>query len=399
MKRLYQLCRDELALCLLGAFIGLGAGCVDTLFGLVMNRLVEIRSAHLQIFLPLLGLAGAGMLYCYQRFGGPCRRGMALIFETAQGKNPQVPFKLLPFAVGATWITQLFGGSAGREGVAVQIGGTIGSAAGRFVHTPQRKKTLLVAGMAAGFAGLFLTPMAAAFFALEVLSVGKIQHRSTLPVLTASWMAYFVSGRLGLVHHGYHLSGAVGASWQTVGAVILLGLAFGLLGRLFCMALHAAEHLGEKWIKNPLLRILIVGTGAGLLMLVLYQGRYAGLGGNLIDAAMSGKALPWDFVLKILFSVLCISVGFQGGEVMTLFASGATLGRVLGPLLGLPAPFAAALGYVAVFGSGTNTLMAPILIGCEVFGPESLPWFLAVAWIAYSVNGNHAIYKLQEIAD
>ena len=114
---------------------------------------------------------------------------------------------------------------------------------------------------------------------------------------------------------------------------------------------------------------------------------------------MSGKALPWDFVLKILFSVLCISVGFQGGEVMTLFASGATLGCVLGPLLGLPASFAAALGYVAVFGSGTNTLMAPILIGCEVFGPESLPWFLAVAWIAYSVNGNHAIYKLQEIGD
>ena len=395
MQAFWRAYRDNLIICLIAVPVGIVIGAIDTGFGLVLLRITDLRTAHPAYFLPFLGLAGAGMIWCYQKFGGSCRRGMSLIFEAGHGIGEDVPLKLVPFAVAGTWVTQLFGGSAGREGVAVLIGGTVGHGVGRRVPLPGAGRVLLLAGMAAGFAGLFQTPLAAVFFAMEVLTVGKLEHKAVLPILTASYTAYYTAHLLGLPRFLYPLSDAVPFSVPLIFKLILLGVLFGVIGRLFSYALHRSEELLDGAVGKPIRRILIVGTAVGLISLLAWRGRYSGLGGNLILGALGGKAMPWDFALKFLFSVLSIAAGFQGGEVMPLFTVGACLGCVLAPVLGLPAAFAAALGYAAVFGSGTNTLVAPILIGGEIFGFSYLPYFFTVCIIAYAVNGDRSIYKLQ----
>lgn len=398
MGKFWASYRDILFICFIAVPVGVVIGAIDTGFGLVLLKITDIRTAHPACFLPFLGLAGAGMIYCYQRFGGSCRRGMPLIFEAGHGIGEDVPWKLVPFAVAGTWLTQLFGGSAGREGVAVQIGGTVGHCVGRRVPLENAGRILLLAGMAAGFSGLFQTPLAAVFFAMEVLTVGKLEHRAVLPILTASFTAYYTSHLLGLPRFLYPLGESAPFSLPLIGKLILLGVLFGVIGRLFSYCLHRSEELLDGLIQKPVRRIFITGTAVGLLSLLCWQGRYSGLGANIILSALDGGALPWDFALKFLFSVVSIAAGFQGGEVMPLFTVGAALGCALAPVLGLPAAFVAALGYAAVFGSGTNTLVAPILIGAEIFGFAHLPYFFVVCIIAYACNGDRSIYKLQKQA-
>lgn len=388
--------RDIFLLTLIAAPVGVIIGGIDTGFGLVLLKITDVRTANPLYFLPFLGIAGALMIICYQRFGGVCRRGMSLIFEAGHGIGEEIPVRLIPFAIVGTWLTHLFGGSVGREGVAVQIGGTVGYGVGKRIPLKDAGRILLLAGMAGGFSGLFQTPLAATLFAMEVLTVGKLENKAVLPILTASFAAYCTSHLLGLPQFLFPLTESVPFSAMLIVKLVALGLAFGLVGRLFSYALHRAEELLDGAIKRPVIRILIVGTAVGGLSLLCWQGRYSGLGANIILSGLAGEAMPWDFALKFLFSVISIAAGFQGGEVMPLFTVGAALGCALAPVLGLPAAFAAALGYAAVFGSGTNTMLAPILIGGEVFGFSQLPYFFVVCLIAYAVNGDRSIYKLQK---
>ena len=178
---------------------------------------------------------------------------------------------------------------------------------------------------------------------------------------------------------------------------LIVGITFGMVGCVFSYALRKAKYLLAKWFKNPFTRILVIGILISTLSLLLWGGRYSGLGTNLVQMSFSGDVIySWDFLLKVFFTVLTLGAGFQGGEVTPLFAIGATLGVVLASLLGLPLPLIAALGYAAVFGSATNTLLAPILIGGEIFGFSYLPYFIIVCTIAYLTNGNRSIYPLQK---
>ena len=292
---------------------GIAVGAVDAVFGRVLLYLGAVRDAHTAWFLPFLGLIGALMAWAYKRYGAGCENGMGMVFEAGHAEREAIPLRLVPFVICATWLTHLFGGSAGREGVAVQLAAA---------------------------------PEWSAELALE---------------LTA------------------------------------LGIVFGLTGAAFAFCLKRAKKLAQNRLKNPVLRALVMGVALSPVLYLLYRGRYCGLGTNLINASLAGEPIyAWDWALKLALTVLTLSAGFQGGEVTPLFSIGASLGAALAGLLGLPAAFCAALGYAAVFGSATNTLRAPALIGAEVFGWAAAPHFFAVCALAYAVNGGRSIYSGQK---
>lgn len=286
---------------------------MDAVFGRVLLYLGAVRDAHTAWFLPFLGLIGALMAWAYKRYGAGCENGMGMVFEAGHAEREAIPLRLVPFVICATWLTHLFGGSAGREGVAVQLAAA---------------------------------PEWSAELALE---------------LTA------------------------------------LGIVFGLTGAAFAFCLKWAKELAQNRLKNPVLRALVMGVALSPVLYLLYRGRYCGLGTNLINASLAGEPIyAWDWALKLALTVLTLSAGFQGGEVTPLFSIGASLGAALAGLLGLPAAFCAALGYAAVFGSATNTLLAPALIGAEVFGWAAAPHFFAVCALSYAVNGGRPIYSGQK---
>lgn len=395
-KKVFLLYCDLILLTLIAVPIGIAAGFVDTVFGRILLWLTDIRTQHVTWFLPFLGIIGVFILWLYKKIGGKSIKGMALIFETGHGVNPDIPLRLIPFSIVSTWLTHLFGGSAGREGVAIQIGGTIAHWIGRRLPIKEAGKILLIAGMAAGFGGLFRTPIAAAFFALEVLTVGVLEEKAILPALTASFTASYVSGLLGLEKFTFLLKDQIQVSWELIPKLLIAGVLFGLVGSVFTLCLHKSKEALSTWIKQPLLRIFIIGTGISILSFLCLKGRYSGLGTNLISMSFSQGIYSWDFACKLLFTVLTLSAGFQGGEVTPLFSIGASLGVVLASFLGLSPVFLAALGYVAVFGSATNTLLAPMIMGAEIFGAEYLPYFAVVCGLAYSCNLNLSIYPLQK---
>lgn len=256
---------------------------------------------------------------------------------------------------------------------------------------------MLITGMAAGFGGLFETPFAATFFALEVLVVGKLEYLALFPALIAAFVASYVSHFLGLEKFSINLDVAVTMDSQTIFKMIILGMVFGVVGGLFAYILgYSKQFIGNK-IPDLSKRIFFVGILISFLLLIFHMGRYSGLGTNLIAASFSGESIyGYDWLIKFLLTILTLATGFQGGEVTPIFSIGASLGVWLAPLFGLPVEFVAALGYASVFSSATNTLIAPALIGAEVFGFNYLPYFLLTVCISYIFNGNHSIYKGQK---
>ncbi len=323
---------------------------------------------------------------------------MNLVFEVGHGDEAEIPFRLIPFVISGTWITHLFGGSAGREGVAVQIGATFSHFIGRHIPLKNASKIFLVVGMAAGFAGLFQTPIAAIFFAIEVLVASELKYEALFPALVASFSVSTTSKLLGLEKFTFSLTNQISIDTYFVIKLLILGIIFGIVGGGFAYFLKETKQFVSNKIKNPILRIALFGIILSIILLILYKGRYSGLGTNLIQASFNnGFIYKWDWILKFILTILTLSIGFQGGEVTPLFSIGASLGVVIGTLLGLPIEFTAALGYAAIFGSATNTLFAPIFIGAEVFGFEYLPYFFIVCTISYIFNMNKSIYSLQKV--
>lgn len=382
---------------ILAIFIGLVVGILDTLFGRVLLMISAFRDSHFVYLIPFLPLAGLFIVSMYKKIGKNTQKGMSLVFAAGNEELREIPKRMIPLTIIGTWITHLFGGSAGREGVAVQIGATFSHAIGRNIPYKNASKIMLITGMAAGFGGLFETPFAATFFALEVLVVGKLEYLALFPALIAALVASSVSHFLGLEKFSVHLESSVSMDGQTILKMILLGILFGVVGGLFAYLLgYAKQYIGKK-IPDLSKRIFFIGLLLSVLLFILHLGRYSGLGTNLIAASFDGGSIySYDWIIKFLLTILTLAAGFQGGEVTPLFSIGASLGVWLAPLFGLPIEFAAALGYASVFSSATNTLIAPALIGAEVFGFDYLPYFLITVSISYVFNGNHSIYGGQK---
>ncbi|HEM3703175.1 TPA: chloride channel protein [Streptococcus suis] len=375
--------------------MGLIAGAVTTLFGKILLGVGDLRSELFTYLIPFLPLAGLVIVFVYQKWGREVQAGMGLVFKAGQGENVQIPPILIPLIISTTWLSHLFGASVGREGVAVQLGASLSHWLQKQGFTDLPKDMITKIGMAAGFTGLFQTPLAASFFAIEVLIVGQYSWTSLPYCLVAAFTASTTSHLLGLEKFSHAIATT---SFQFTDSFkwILIALCFGFIGNLFAWFLAQAKNISTRWLPTPYMKIAIMGVGLSILLFFFHQGRYTGLGTNLIDASLAGEQVfAYDWLLKLLLTCLCLAAGFQGGEVTPLFAIGASAGAVLAGLLGLPTELVAALGYCAVFGTATNTLLAPIFISYEVFGANIIPYAIPVLAIAYLVNRKQTIYGQQ----
>ena len=409
----------------LGAIIGALTAC----FGDISDRLSALRDTNPLYFIPALALGGAAIAFAYKKWGRWTERGMDQVFAVGLNKESDFPLVSIPMAAVSTWLTQFFGGSAGREGAAMQIGSALSYNISKKLPFENAAHIMLVTGLAAGFAGIFQAPMAATAFALEVLLVGHLELGALLPVAAAAFTACKVSSMLGFHKFSVDLNSLLDASgfsasiFTNEGALdgnllvklALMGFLFGVVGGGFAKLLGLSQDFFAKKFPNTIKRIAIMGAGLSVLLLVFFQGRYAGLGTNLLDmcfasanaagdaanavgtADLIGNVAGYDWILKFALTILTLSAGFIGGVVTPLFAIGATFGIFIASMFGIPVALAAALGFAAVFASASNTLWAPILIAGEIFGFNCLPAFFIVCTVAYICNGGQSIYKQKKI--
>ena len=376
------------------AVIGAACGLVGTLFHFGVHEVTAFRGTHPWV-LYLLPLAGLVIVGFYKLTGTDGLGTDDIIDAVHQGKL--LPILLLPAIFFGTILTHLCGGSAGREGAALQMGGTIGQYLGRHFQLDDRDlRVATLAGMAAFFSALFGTPLAATVFAILVISIGVIYHVALYPSLLAALVAYGVSIHLGVEPTRF----AVSVPEQTVGMfvrVALLGVLCALVSILFCQVMHGAGHLMKR-IRNPWLRVAC--GGAAIIVLTLIFGTdYNGAGMEIVTAAVEQGtvAVPWAFLLKLIFTAITLAAGFKGGEVVPSFFVGATFGCAAAPLLGLPAGFGAAVGLAAVFCGVTNCPLASTLLAVELFGAEGMLYFALACCLSYMLSGYQGLYSSQTI--
>lgn len=374
---------------------GLSCGIVGSLFhiGVEGSTLLRMRYPWLLWMLPLAGLLIVGF---YKLLGTEGQGTNDIIEAVHHGKGLSI--WLLPAIFLSTVLTHLCGGSAGREGAALQMGGTMGHQLGRLCHLDDRDlRTATMAGMAAFFAALFGTPLGGTMFAMMVISVGVFYHAALIPCLTASLVAYGVSLAMG-IHPTRFLVEAPELAVGMLLRVVVLGMLCALVSVVFCTTLRFVEEWMQRRFPNPWLRVVLGGCAIIALTYLVGSRDYLGAGMEVVTAAVQeGTAHPVAFLLKILFTVITLGAGFKGGEVVPCFFIGATFGCVMGPLLGIPAGFAAALGLVAVFCGGTNCPMASTFLAIELFGDGGLIYFTVVCGISYMLSGYNGLYSSQTI--
>ena len=377
----------------LGGVIGLVGGIIGSLFHIGVDTATQARLAHPWVLylMPVGGLAIVG-LYRLTKTEG---KGTNDIIASVHF-GEQVPGLLVPVIFVSTVITHLCGGSAGREGAALQIGGGIGYQAGRLLRLGEKDLPLAtLCGMSGVFAALFGTPLTATVFALEVISVGVLYYAGLVPCLTAALTGYLVSVLMGVPPTRFTVT-VPGLEVRTMLLVIVLALLCAVVSILFCRGLHGVEHLLKRTLKNPYLRVA-VGAAVLIGLTLLTNGDYNGAGMEVIGRAIAGQADSWAWVWKLLFTAITIGCGFKGGEVVPSFFVGAAFGCVAAGWLGLPAGFGAAMGLVSVFCGAVNCPLASIILSVELFGSGDLLYFAMACSISYLISGYCGLYSSQTI--
>lgn len=392
---------------LLALPVGLLAGSASALFLWSLDRVTQTRWDHPRL-LWLLPAAGFSVGWLYLRIGGRAEGGTPLILDQIHRPGGGVPGRMAPLVLVGTLITHLCGGSAGREGTAVQMGGSLAGALGRFLRLkPDDIRVLLMAGVAAGFGSVFGTPLAGAVFALEVLVLGWTHRGALLPVLVASLVGDVTCTAWGIHHANYHIAIGDNSGLHAVinptllAKISLAALAFGLVARGFAEINHAAQRVFKRFIAYAPLRPVVGGLIVIALVGLTGTRDYLGIGvtspdpaaNTLLSAFQPGGATTWSWAWKLLFTVVTLASGFKGGEVTPLFFIGATLGHTLALLLGAPVDLLAGLGLVAVFAGATKTPLACTLMGLELFGGHCAVYFAIACWVAHYVSGSTSIYK------
>ena len=377
-----------------GGLIGVIGGVIGSLFHIGVSYATRWRSAHPWVLylLPLLGLIIVGL---YRATGVEGKDTNAVIESVHFGKN--VPVLLVPVIFLSTVLTHLGGGSAGREGAALQIGGGIGFETGRLLRLGEKDLPLAtLCGMSAVFSALFGTPLTATVFAMEVISVGVFYYAGLVPCLTASLVGYLVSLLMGVPPTRFTVAAPLPEAC-TMLPVLVLAIGCALVSILFCRGLRETGRMAARLLPNPYWRAAI--GGALIIGLTLLAGStdYNGAGMELVERAVSGEANAWAWLLKLLFTAVTIGFGFKGGEVVPSFFVGACFGCVLGGLLGLPAGFGAAIGLVAVFCGVVNCPFASIFLSIELFGAGGLLYFAVACAVSYLLSGYCGLYSSQTI--
>jgi len=394
--------------------VSLTVGSLVALFLWLLDKAMNFRFAHTWLLF-LLPVAGILIYLTYKYLGKNSEGGNNLIMDEIHKPGGGVPFRMAPLVLLTTVITHLFGGSAGREGTAVQIGGSIAQFfAKRLKLSQEDVKTLLMTGIAAGFGAVFGTPITGAIFALEVLALGRIKHDALMPCFIASVLADIVCAAWGIHHARYHINfteeGTVFLRYFHFDFLLLIktiiaGVAFGLAGYMFAELSHTIKNYSIRWIK---IKWLIPAVG-GLLIIaftyILGTQDYLSLGVSnpdpqavtILSCFRDGGASHFSWLWKLLFTAITLGTGFKGGEVTPLFFIGAALGNTIAMLTGAPVDLMAGLGFIAVFAGATNTPIACTIMGVELFGADNVLYYAVACFTAYYFSGHSGIYHAQRI--
>lgn len=381
---------------LLSMFVGGLVGVISSAFAHILNAVAGYRQTYPWLLF-LLPVAGVVIIFLYKTFGKD-DGGTNQVFSTVRARD-EVPATAAPLIFISTALTHLTGGSAGREGAAIQLGGSIANQLGRWIKLDEEDTHVIVmCGMSAGFAALFGTPMAAAIFSLEVISVGIMYYTALMPCMIASLMAAGVAEALGVHAESFHITEIpqlTPVNGMKMGAIVICCAA---ISSIFCMVLKTVGKSYGKWFKNKYIRIIVAAGIVVAINLMLQTADYMGPGAELIMKAVEyGEARPLDFFWKLLLTAITMKAGFKGGEIVPSFCIGATLGCVLGQVFGLAPGLCAACGMIAVFCGVTNCPITSMLIAFELFGFDGVSYFLIAIAVSYATSGYYGLYKDQTI--
>lgn len=378
-----------------GLILGLFGGLVGGAFSLTVKYATAYRTEHPLIvwLLPLGGLI-ISLLYHASGWRPTDTNGVLLAIHQPKG----VTISTGPIIFASASISHLLGASVGREGAALQLGGVLGYGLVRAVKVKREdSEGVIMCGMSAVFAALFGTPLAAAFFAIEVASVGLLNYSAIVPCMTSSFVAVRIARLMGAAGDFFPLTEALPFAGGDILAVVAVAAAAGLVSILYCVSLRQSEKLIDRILPNYFIRAAVGGLLIAMLSGVIGL-RYNGAGMPVIEEAVqNGVALPYDFIVKMIFTVISVSAGFKGGEIVPAMFIGSTLGCVLAPALGLDASLGAAVGLLAMFCGSLNCPISSILLGVELFGASNLYFFAIACAVSYMLSANFGLYKEQMI--
>ncbi len=375
--------------------IGIITGLVGTAFHYALDWATETRTANSWLIY-LLPIAGLIIVASYHVTRMEDDKGTEFVIGAVR-EGRVLRFRTAPLIFLGTVLTHLTGGSAGREGAALQLGGCISGSLGKLLRLDDKDERIItMCGMAGGFSALFGTPLAAAVFAMEVESIGVMYYAALVPCVLSALIANLVSSAFGVASTAFTLTVVPAFSPVVFIQVIALGVVFAILANLFCRAMSGSSYFYKK-IKNPYIRIFVGGMVVILLTLLVRTNDYNGAGMNVITAALAGDVVPWAFALKIIFTALTLGAGFKGGEIVPCFFVGATSGATIAPLIGMDGGYGGALGLIAVFCGVTNSPMTSILLGYELFGGQGVALMALCAAVSYLLSGYSGLYHEQKI--
>lgn len=379
-----------------GALTGAIVGIVSSAFYFVLSFVTIVREQNNWIIY-LLPIGGLAIVALYKIMKNENDGGTNLVISAVHSGD-RIPLRMTPSIFLSTAITHLFGGSAGREGAALQIGGSIGNALGTlFKFDEKDKHVIIMCGMSAAFSTLFGTPMAAAIFPMEMVSVGVMYYMALVPCVVSSLTAHGIAVLFGVSGEAFHVTGIPALSPIPALKVVLVAVICAFFSIGFCGLLHRTEELYKKFFKNPFIRIFVGGCAVVLLTILVGNNNYNGAGMHIIEQAIEGHVLPQAFLLKMIFTALTIGAGYKGGEIVPTFFVGATLGCLLGPFVGLSPSLCAAIGMISLFCGVTNCPISTLLISFELFGYDGMPYYLLAVAFSYMLSGYSGLYRSQKI--
>lgn len=384
-----------LKLSLISAIIGVLSGLSIGIFLMLLEKAINLNLKYSWLIF-ILPLSGMLMTFLYNKYGENSKKGNNIIIEKINGSSEKIKFIMGPLVFLGTILTHLFGGSVGREGTGVQIGGVIGDVVSNsFKSNTNEKNILLISGVSAGFASVFGTPLAGTIFAIEIASIGRVSYNAMLPAITAAIIGDKVARLLGVEHMPFNIPPIENFTLSNIEKIIIMSICFGLTSKLFVFMTHWFKNNLDKHFKNPYLKIFVGGSLMVIVTIVLNNRLYNNLSLQLLQDAFNGESPYFAFIVKLILTSLCLGSGYQGGEVTPLFVIGATLGATLSSALGVPVVFAGAIGLVGVFAGATNAPLASFMLYLELFGSTNILLGMLVCIISVFLSGKKGIYTSQ----
>ena len=380
-----------------GIIIGIIVGMVGVLFHFGIEFATEYRLEHAWI-LWLLPIGGILIAFTYRFAGMEKDRGTNFVLVAIRSSEEKISLRTAPLIFFSTIITHLFGGSSGREGAALQLGGSIASKIGRMLNLDKKDRIIFaMSGMSAAFSALFGTPITSVIFSMEVITVGIMHYSAIVPCVTSAMVGASIASYFGVAPTAFQLYGIPEISVLFMIKVLLLSMLCALLSILFCTFMKRTSAFYRSWIPDKVLRAFIGGCIVITLTFLVGTTDYNGAGMDVISRAIAGEAKAEAFLLKIVFTAFTLGAGFKGGEIVPAFFVGSTFGNIAGKLLGLSPSFGAGIGLVAIFCGVTNCPLTSLILSIELFGIQGLGYFAVAVAVSYILSGYYGLYSEQKI--